>query len=194
MKKEEEPNIEPNIEKEAEPAEKAEEAKHAKKAEKAEKAEKLKAELLEERAKAEEAKKELDALNDKYLRLAAEYDNYRKRTQKEREGLYSDAKKDAIAAFLPVIDGIERASAFATDESELAKGVLLLQKQLFTTLEKMEIREIDSTGEQFDPELHNAIIHEEDEEKPENTVAETLQKGYMIGDKVIRHALVKVVN
>lgn len=190
MKKEEEPNIE----KEAETAEKPEEAKHAKKAEKAEKAEKLKAELLEERAKAEEAKKELDALNDKYLRLAAEYDNYRKRTLKEREGLYSEAKKDAITAFLPVIDGIERASAYATDESELAKGVLLLQKQLFTTLEKMDIREIDSTGEQFDPELHNAIIHEEDEEKPENTVAETLQKGYRIGDKVIRHALVKVVN
>lgn len=186
MSKDEEPKIE-NKEEEKE-------AKPAKKAEKAEKAEKLKAELLEAEARAAKSEDELKAQTDKYLRLAAEYDNYRKRSLKERESLYSDAFSDAITAFLPVIDGVERAAEFATDESELAKGVLMLKKQLSATLEKMKIEEIPSTGEQFDPELHNAIFHEEDGEKPENTVVETLQKGYRMGDKVIRHALVKVVN
>lgn len=182
MSKENEPNIE---------AEKAEESKQTKKAEKAEK---LKAQLLEAEERAAKAEAELAAQADKYLRVAAEYDNYRKRSQKEREALYADAFSDAVSAFLPLIDNIERAVGYATDDSELAKGVLMLEKQLKGTLEKMKVEEIKSTGEQFDPNLHNAIFHEEDESQPENTVTETLQKGYRLGDKVIRHALVKVVN
>lgn len=161
---------------------------------KAEKAEKLKLQLAEAEERAKKAEAELAAQTDKYLRVAAEYDNYRKRSQKEREALYTEAFADAITAFLPVIDNVERAVEYATDESELASGVLMLAKQLKNTLEKMKIEEIASTGEQFDPNLHNAIFHEEDEQQPENTVTETLQKGYRLGEKVIRHALVKVVN
>ncbi len=185
MSKEKEPN---------QAAEAAEEVKQAKKAEKAEKAEKLKAQLKEAEARAEKAENELAAQMDKYLRVVAEYDNFRKRSQKEREALYSDAFSDAATAFLPLIDNIERAVVYANDDSELAKGVLMLEKQTKNILEKMKIEEIASTGEQFDPNLHNAIFHEEDDTKPENTVTETLQKGYRLGDKVIRHALVTVVN
>lgn len=174
---------EPNIE-----AEKAEEPKKDKKADK------LKAQLVEAEEKLAKAEAELAAQTDKYLRIAAEYDNFRKRSQKEREALYTDAFSDAVSAFLPLIDNVERAVVYANDDSELAKGVKMLEKQLKTTLEKMKVEEIASDGEQFDPNLHNAIFHEEDETKPENTVSETLQKGYRLGDKVIRHALVKVVN
>ena len=183
MSKNNEAVNEPNIE-----AEKAEETKKDKKADK------LKAQLVEAEEKLKKAEAELAAQADKYLRVAAEYDNYRKRSQKEREALYTDAFSDAVTAFLPLIDNIERAVAYANDDSELAKGVKLLEKQIKTTLEKMKVEEIASDGEQFDPNLHNAIFHEEDETKPENTVSETLQKGYRLGDKVIRHALVKVVN
>ena len=155
---------------------------------------KLKSKLNEAEARADKAEAELEELNKKYLMLAAEYDNFRKRSAKEKEGLYTDCFAEAIGAFLPVIDNAERAADYATDDSELAKGVLMLDKQLKDVLEKMKVEAIVSDGEQFDPKLHNAIMHEEDDESPENTVSQTLQKGYRIGDKVIRHALVKVVN
>ncbi len=154
----------------------------------------LTAKLLEAEAKSEKAEAEAAEANDKYLRLAAEYDNYRRRTQKEREALYTDAFADAVTALLPIIDNLDRAVAFATDDSELAKGILMLKKQTDEVLAKLKVEEIASDGEQFDPALHNAIMHEEDENSPENTVSATLQKGYRIGDKVIRYALVKVVN
>lgn len=154
----------------------------------------LTAKLLEAEAKSEKAEAEAAEANDKYLRLAAEYDNYRRRTQKEREALYTDAFADAVTALLPIIDNLDRAVAFATDDSELAKGILMLKKQTDEVLAKLKVEEIASYGEQFDPALHNAIMHEEDENSPENTVSATLQKGYRIGDKVIRYALVKVVN
>lgn len=154
----------------------------------------MKAKLLEAESKAEKAAAELAELNDRYLRLAAEYDNFRKRSAKEKEGLYADAFAEAVSAFLPIIDNTERAVEYATDDSELAKGVQMLYKQLKDTLEKMKVTEIASDGAAFDPNLHNAIMHEEDESAPENTVSLTLQKGYLLGDKVIRHALVKVVN
>ncbi|MBQ3195207.1 MAG: nucleotide exchange factor GrpE [Clostridia bacterium] len=155
---------------------------------------KTKAKLAEAEEKLAKAEAECAELNDKYLRLAAEYDNFRRRSAKEKEGLYADCFAEAISAFLPVIDNAERAAEYATDDSELAKGVLMLDKQLKDVLEKMKVEAIVSDGEQFDPKLHNAIMHEEDDESPENTVSQTLQKGYRIGDKVIRHALVKVVN
>ncbi len=155
---------------------------------------KLKAKAAEAEERAAKAEAELAELNDKYLRLAAEYDNFRRRSTKEKESLYTDCFAEAIAAFLPVIDNAERAADYANDDSELAKGVQMLNKQLKDVLEKMKVEEIVSDGEQFDPNLHNAIMHEEDDESPENTVSQTLQKGYKIGDKVIRHALVKVVN
>jgi len=142
----------------------------------------------------EKAEAELAATTDKYLRIAAEYDNYRKRTLKEREGLYADAFGDAVTALLPIIDNLDRAVAFATDDSELSKGILMMKKQTDEVLTKLGVEEIASDGAVFDPSLHNAIMHEEDENSPENTVSATLQKGYRLGDKVIRYALVKVVN
>ncbi len=154
----------------------------------------LKSKLIEAEEKASKAEAETAEANDKYLRLAAEYDNYRRRTQKEREALYTDAFADAVTALLPIIDNLDRAVAFATDDSELAKGILMLKKQTEEVLTKLKVEEIASDGEQFDPALHNAIMHEDDENSPENTVSATLQKGYRIGDKVIRYALVKVVN
>lgn len=155
---------------------------------------KQKAKLLEMEEKLKTAEAENAELNDKYMRLAAEYDNFRRRSAKEKEALYGDCFAEAIGAFLPVIDNAERAAEYATDDSELAKGVLMLNKQLKDVLSKMKVEEIFPDGEQFDPNFHNAIMHEEDDESPENTVSQTLQKGYRIGDKVIRHALVKVVN
>lgn len=154
----------------------------------------LKAKLLEAETKAKKAEADSAEANDKYLRLAAEYDNYRKRTLKEREALYTDAFTDAVTALLPIIDNLDRAVTFATDDSELSKGILMLKKQTEEVLAKLKVEEIPSDGAQFDPALHNAIMHEEDENSPENTVSATLQKGYRIGDKVIRYALVKVVN
>lgn len=155
--------------------------------------EESKSKVLAAEDKAAKAEAELAELNDKYLRLAAEYDNFRKRSAKEKEALYADAFAEAVSAFLPVIDNTERAVEYATDDGELAKGVRMLYKQLKDTLEKMRVTEIASDGAEFDPNLHNAIMHEDDENAPENTVALTLQKGYLLGDKVIRHALVKVV-
>lgn len=164
------------------------------------KVEKLKAQLAEAEKKAKAAGEAAAAERDKYLHLAAEYDNFRKRSQKERQGLYSEAFADAIAAFLPTIDCVELAARCAVGDGktapkgELAKGVLMLEKQLKETLSKMGVEEISPAGEVFDPNFHNAVAHEEDENSPENTVTETLQKGYRIGEKVIRHAIVKVVN
>lgn len=155
---------------------------------------KTKAELLEAKGALEKAQSELAETNDKYLRLAAEYENYRRRTTQERANVYTDAFADAVSALLPVVDNLDRAVAFATDDSELSKGILMMKKQTDEVLLKLGVTEIASDGEVFDPAVHNAIMHEEDENSPENTVSATLQKGYRLGDKVIRYALVKVVN
>jgi molecular chaperone GrpE len=135
-----------------------------------------------------------DEIQDKYMRLAAEYDNFRKRSAKEKEMTYSDAFAHAVSGILPIIDNIERAAQFATDESEMSKGVLMLKKQCFDALEKMGVKAMESDGAEFNPELHNAVMHEEDDSENKNIVSETFQKGYMYGDKVIRHAMVKVLN
>ncbi len=158
------------------------------------KTDKLKADLLAAEERAEKAEADAAAANDKYLRVAAEYDNYRKRSTKERETVYTDAFADAVAAFLPLMDSIGLAQQFAGGDDELSKGVRMLQKQIDDILKKLNVEEIASDGEQFDPMLHNAVMHEEDENSPENTVKQTFQKGYRIGDKVIRHAMVTVVN
>ena len=125
--------------------------------------------------------------------MAAEYDNYRKRTQKEREAAYTDAAADVIKEILPVIDTLERAAQFG-DGDKLSEGVNMTLKMFEEVLAKLGVEEIKAKGEQFDPELHNAVMHGEDENFGENTVAEVFQKGYKKGDKVIRYAMVKVVN
>ena len=155
---------------------------------------------LEEAKKQNEAlakkSEEYDVLYDKYLRVSAEYENFRKRTTKEKEGIYSDAVLDVLKTILPVLDNFERAVQFAdTSEPEkVLEGLKMIYSQFSNSLEKLGVEEIKSVGEQFNPEVHNAVLHEEDEDQPDNTVTEALQKGYIRGDKVIRAALVKVVN
>lgn len=138
----------------------------------------------------EEAKKQISETNDKYLRILAEYDNYRKRSTKEKSDSYSDAYSDAVKAFLPLADSLCQALGFEPDD----EGIKALDKQFSDILSKLGIKEIESDGKEFDPHLHNAIMHEEDAEKGENIIVQTFQKGYMLGEKVIRHAIVKVVN
>ena len=144
---------------------------------------------------------ELEALKDqaahqedKYLRLAAEYDNYRRRTTKEKESIWNDAKADAASAFLPVYDNLERALKQETADEAYKKGVEMTMTQLRSVLEKLGITEIPALGQPFDPTLHNAVMHVEDENLGENIVAEVFQAGFKLGDKVIRFSMVKVAN
>ena len=133
-------------------------------------------------------------VNDKYLRLAAEYDNYRKRTAKEKESVYGDAKADTIKPLLAVYDNLERGIA-QYDESDVHRqGLELILRQFSEALTKLGVTEIEAKGQPFDPEKHNAVMHVEDEEAGENTVVEVFQKGFMLGDKVLRFAMVKVAN
>ena len=133
-------------------------------------------------------------VNDKYLRLAAEYDNYRKRTAKEKESVYGDAKADTIKPFLTVLDNLERGIA-QYDESDVHRqGLELILRQFTEALTKLGVTEIEAKGQPFDPGLHNAVMHVEDETAGENTVVEVFQKGFMLGDKVLRFAMVKVAN
>lgn len=138
----------------------------------------------------EEANKALAELNDKYLRIMAEYENYRRRTAKEKEESTSYAFSVAALNFLPLADNFERAVGYAPDD----ENVTVLFKQLTEILEKMNIKPFNSDGEKFDPNLHNAVMHEDDPDKDENVVVQTFIKGYKIGDKVLRHAMVKVAN
>lgn len=131
--------------------------------------------------------------DDKYLRLAAEYDNFRRRSQKERESVYSDAYADAINALLPVLDNLGRAVG-CEDPKVLADGLALILKSFDEGLAKLGIEEIKALGETFDPERHYAVLHIDDENYGENEIVEVLQKGYTRGDKVIRYAVVKVAN
>ena len=147
-----------------------------------------------EEEKIEALEKEQAALNDRYLRLCAEYDNFRKRSQKEKDALYGDVKANAVSAFLPVYDNLERALKQGTEDEAYRKGVEMIMTQFCTTLEKLGVTPIECQGEKFDPALHNAVMHVEDEEKGENEIVEVFQKGFKLGDKVIRFAMVKVAN
>ena len=149
---------------------------------------------LAEAKKALEAKEtELAELNDRYLRLAAEYDNFRRRTQKERENIYADALEEALAVFLPVLDNLERAAMYNDGES-VAKGLAMTLKGIADSLEKLGITEIEALGKTFDPLVHSAVLHVEDEAYGEGEIVEVLQKGYKKGDRVLRYAMVKVAN
>ena len=134
-------------------------------------------------------------LNDRYLRMAAEYDNFRKRSQREREQAYTDAVSRAVTALLPTYDNLERALKAETADTEYKKGVELTMTQLTESLKGINVTVIDAAaGTAFDPNFHNAVMHVEDENLGENVIAETFQQGFQIGDKVIRHAMVKVAN
>ena len=144
-------------------------------------------------AKIDDLEAALADKEDKYLRVCAEYDNFRRRSQKERESVYSDAYSDAINALLPVLDNLGRAVG-CEDPKALADGLALILKSFDEGLTKLGIEEIKAVGETFDPERHYAVLHVEDENYGENEVVEVLQKGYLRGDKVIRYAVVKVAN
>ena len=174
----------------------AEEVQEKKPAEK-KKIKKLEAEL--EALAAEKAALEtaIAEANDKYTRLFAEYDNYRKRSAKEREGVYTDAYADAIKDILPVLDNMERALQYKDaqgGEDNLAKGLEMIMKSFSESLSKMGVTEIAALGERFDPNLHNAIMHVDDEQYGEEEIVEVFMKGYAKGDRVIRHSVVKVAN
>ena len=162
--------------------------------EKTTKADKKKQKKLD--AELEKIKAELAESNDKYMRLYAEYDNYRRRSAKEKEAAWGDAYCDAVEQILPILDNLERAAQYGGDDkdSPLAKGLELTLKSFAETLEKMGVHEIEALGVEFNPELHNAVMHVEDESLGENIVAEVFMKGYAKGDKVIRHSMVKVAN
>lgn len=179
-----------------EAAEKAEAAQEAAPEESAAKEESSKKEEKEEKKSKKqerelcELQRQLAEANEKYLRLAAEYDNFRKRSAKEKSEAYSEAYSDAVTAFLPLADSLFTAAGLSPDD----EGIAALNKQLSDILTRINVSEIESDGKEFDPNLHNAIMHEEDPEKGENLVSQTLRKGYRLGEKVIRHAMVKVVN
>lgn len=131
---------------------------------------------------------------DKYLRLAAEYDNYRKRTAKEKDHAWSEAKAQTVAAFLPVYDNLERAMKQETTDEAYKKGVEMTMKGLQDALTGLGVELIPALGETFDPNRHNAVMHCDDEEAGENTIVEVFQQGFICGEKVIRFAMVKVAN
>ena len=136
---------------------------------------------------------ELDMTKDRLLRLTAEYDNYRKRTVKEKEGIYSDAYVDVLKEIIPILDNLERAVAADGSIEDLKKGIDMTIKGCQDSFTKLGVEEIDTSGE-FDPNVHNAVMHIEDENLDKNVIAEVFQKGYKKDDKIIRHTMVKVAN
>jgi molecular chaperone GrpE len=174
-----------------------ERAQEAPKEEKKEKGKKDKAEKKkEEKAEPKEEKKAEapQGASDAYLRLLAEYDNYRKRSQREKDALYADIRADTLKQFLPVYDNLMRALSQSTADEAYRKGVEMIMAQFNKTLETLGVERIESLGRTFDPALHNAVMHVDDEEKGENEIVEVFQEGFRLGDKVIRFAMVKVAN
>lgn len=150
-----------------------------------------------EEAVAPDFAKEAEEYKDKLLRLTAEFDNFRKRTAKEKETLFSDGRADCVLAFLPLVDNMERFMEAAMEESEdspLRQGLEKVCKQLGDILKSLKVEEIPAVGEKFDPNVHNAVMHIEDETVDDETVVEQFQKGYTIGGKVLRFSMVKVAN
>ena len=144
---------------------------------------------------AELAAKQLASVTDQFTRLAAEYDNYRKRTAKEKETIYQDAKTDTVKAFLAVYDNLERAvKAGGDDDSPHKKGLEMIFQQYKDVLTKMGVTEMEALGQPFDPNRHNAVMHIDSDELGENVISEVFQAGFMMDDKVVRYAIVQVAN
>ena len=135
-----------------------------------------------------------NALNDSHLRLAAEYDNFRKRTIKEKEASYGNGKSDAVAKMLPVYDNLERALNQETADTAFKKGVEMTMNELVKIFTALGVEIFGTVGDEFDPNLHNAVMHIDSEELGENTISQVFQKGFKIGEKVVRFAMVQVAN
>lgn len=154
-------------------------------------------ELENLKSELDEKNKKIDEYLDKLQRLAAEFDNFKKRTMKEKEALYSDAVCDVTSEILPVVDNLERALRACSKENNfqvLKDGVELVCRQMLNAFKKIGVEEIDCTNACFDPQVHNAVMHVEDEECGQNIVVEEFQKGYVYKDRIIRHSMVKVAN
>ena len=149
---------------------------------------------VEELENATKKKKEMDELNERYKRLYAEFDNFKKRSSKEKETLRLDITGDIATSILPVIDNLDKAAKAATADEAYKNGVLMVLKQLNDVLLSFGVEEIKTVGETFDPEVHEAVSHVEDDSKGEKEVVEEFRKGYKIGTKVIRHSMVIVAN
>ena len=144
-------------------------------------------------AKIAELEAQLAELNDKHLRLAAEYENFRRRSREEREGVYAAAVGDAVKEMLPIIDNLERASGF-TDGEKVAEGLRMINSTVGATLTKLGVEAFGEAGDKFDPNLHNAVMHDEDDSEREGEITDVFQKGYKKGKHIIRFAMVKTVN
>lgn len=138
-------------------------------------------------------KNEMDALKDRLLRMSAEYENFRKRTSKEKEGIYTDACEDVLCAVFPVVDNLERAYNVQGSVDDLKKGIEMTLRQFNDVLSKLDVEEVPADG-QFDPNIHNAVMHIEDNQFENNQIVEVFQKGYKRGNKILRHSMVKVAN
>lgn len=154
---------------------------------------KLKEENMIFKSKTKKLENELETLKERLLRINAEYENYRRRTEKEKERIYTDACEDVLKKMLPVLDNLERAVSVEGSVEDLKKGIDMTIRQFVDALEKLQVEEIDASGD-FDPNLHQAVMHMQDENYGANQVAEVFQKGYKRGEKVLRHTMVKVVN
>ena len=134
------------------------------------------------------------AEHDSYLRLAADYDNFRKRTVNEKDQLYTNGKSDAVEKLLPVYDNLERALNQPTEDAAYKKGVEMTMTQLVSILNSLGVEIFGQTGDTFDPNIHNAVMHTEDDSVPENTITQVFQKGFKMGEKIVRFAMVQVAN
>ena len=153
-----------------------------------------KTELESLREELENLQKAKDELYDKYLRTLAEYDNFRKRSQREKDAIYGDATVDAVKKLLPVLDNFERALNYECKDEEFKKGIALIQNTLVEVFDNLGVKEIPAMDAQFDPNLHEAVMHIDNPAYEENIVTDVYRKGYMLGDKVIRHTMVVVAN
>ncbi len=154
-------------------------------------------ELEEKQKKIDELESVLKENEDKYLRMLAEYDNFRKRAQKEKDSMYSAGICDSVEKLLEVLDNLERAAAVDVEKSDaksVVDGVVKVLEQATAIFEKLGVSEIPAKGEKFDPNVHNAVMHEDNPDIEENTITDVFLKGYTLGDKVIRHSVVKVAN
>lgn len=142
----------------------------------------------------EKFQQQIDDLTDRLKRNMAEFDNFRKRTEKEKSSMYVIGAKDIVEKILPVVDSFERGLTQAPEDDPFADGMQKIYKQLLTTLEELGVKPIEAVGKEFDPNLHNAVMHVDDEEAGENIVVEEFQKGYTYKDLVVRHSMVKVAN
>ena len=137
---------------------------------------------------------ELDSAKDSYLRLFAEYDNFKRRTAREKEALLFEATATCVGKILPVLDNLMRAVATECSDTAYKSGIDMLLKSFLEAFDKMGVKRIEAKDQPFDPQLHNAVMHVEGDEYPQNTVIEVFQEGYIMGDRVIRHSMVKVAN